>query len=186
MMMNYKIGSIGLIAILCLVVAVSGCTNNANDSNGTTSTFQTFSDGIISFNYPIGFEIRTKPENITAEGAGWHDLAYLANKDYADIDIRKNSEENSAAVVRDGTEKAVKDASGQILSTTTETNPNGVVVEKSISQQTDPYTNTLVRYYDMFFSANNTVYYISVYGDIPENQQIKDTTDLIFNTLKIV
>jgi hypothetical protein len=72
------------------------------------------------------------------------------------------------------------------LSTTTETNSNGIVVEKSISQQTDPYTNTVIRYYDMFFSVNGVVYHISVYGDVPMNQQTKETADMIFCSLRII
>ena len=175
-----------ILGILTLVVFASGCTSNTQtSSDGTSSPLQTFSDGSISFNYPIGFEIRTERANITSEGTGWQNLAYLANKDYIGIDVKKNPEESSAVIVRDGTEKAVREASGQILSTTTETNPNGLVVEKSISQQMDPYTNLVVRYYDMFLSVNGAVYHISVYGDVPKNQQIKKTADMIFNTLKV-
>jgi hypothetical protein len=178
----------GILGILLLVVFASGCTSLTpqTSSNGTIPTLQTFADGTISFNYPIGFEIQTERANITTEGTGWQDLAYLANKDYIGIVVKKNPEESSAAIVRDGTEQGVREASGQILSTTTETNSNGIVVEKSISQQTDPYTNTVIRYYDMFFSVNGVVYHISVYGDVPMNQQTKETADMIFCSLRII
>lgn len=177
---------LAIIGILTLVVFLSGCTSTTPTiSNNTSLNVQTFSDGTISFNYPTGFEIRTERANITTEGTGWKDLAYLANTDGIGIDVKKNPEASSAAIVRQGTEEGVREASGQILSTTSEINPNGVVVEKSSSQQTDPYSNQLIRYYDLFFSVNGLVYHISVYGEVAKDQQIQNTADMIFNTLKL-
>jgi len=170
--------------ILVLVVFLSGCTSTT-PSNYTTPVVQTFSDGVISFNYPTGFEVRTQRANITSEGVGWQDLSYLASKEGVGIDVRKNPTASSAVIVREGTEQGVLEASGVILSTSSEINPTGVVVEKSSSQQTDPYTNLVMRYYDLFFSVNGVVYHISVYGEVSLDQQIQNTADMIFNSLTL-
>jgi hypothetical protein len=173
------------VGMLILVVLASGCASTTpNPFNNTIPAVQTFSDGVISFNYPTGFEVRTERANITTEGTGWQDLTFLAN-DNIGIDVKKNPEASSAVIVREGTEQAVLEASGTILSSSSEINPNGVVVEKSTSQQTDPYSNILVRYYDLFFSVNGLVYHISVYGEVAKNPQIQNTADMIFNSLKL-
>ncbi len=146
---------------------------------------QTFSDGVISFNYPTGFEVRSERANITSEGMGWQDLTFLSNTDGIGIDVKKNPEASSALIVREGTEQAVLEASGTILSNNSEINPNGVVVEKSTSQQKDPYTSMVLRYYDLFFSVNGVVYHVSVYGEVARDQEIQYSADMIFNSLKL-
>jgi hypothetical protein len=170
---------------IILVIFLSGCTNPTQSYNNTGPAVQTFSDGVVSFNYPTGFEVRSERANITSEGGGWQDLTFLANTDYIGIDVKKNQEAISALIVREGTEQAVLEASGTILSNSSEINPNGVVVEKSTSQQKDPYTNLVLRYYDLFFSVNGVVYHISVYGEVAQDQGIQYTADMIFNSLKL-
>jgi len=174
------------VGMLILVVLASGCTSTTpTPSNYTAPAVQTFSDGVISFNYPTGFEVRTERANITTEGAGWQDLTFLANNDNVGIDVKKNPEASSAVIVREGTEQAVLEASGTILSSSSEINPNGVVIEKSTSQQTDPYSNLVIRYYDLFFSVNGLVYHISIYGEVAKDSQIQYTANMIFNSLKL-
>jgi hypothetical protein len=176
--------SLSILGILILMVLSAGCTTSP-PSNYTAPSVQTFSDGTISFNYPAGFEVRTPRANITSEGTGWQDLTFLANPDQVGIDVRKNPQASSAVNVREGTELAVVEASGTILSTSSEINPQGMVVEKSSSQQVDPYTNQMMRYYDLFFEVNGLVYHISVYGEVAKDPQIQYTADMIFNSLKL-
>jgi hypothetical protein len=174
------------IGILITVVILGGCTTTPTPSNYTSSpAVQTFSDGVISFNYPAGFEVITTRANITSEGIGWQDLTYLENNNDIIINVRKNPQESSAVIIREGTEEAVVEASGVILSSASLINPQGVVVEKSISQQTDPYTKQVLRYYDLFFSVNGVVYHISVYGEVAKDQHIQYTSDMIFNSLTL-
>lgn len=116
---------------------------------------------------------------------GWQDLTFLSNTDGIGIDVKKNPEASSALIVREGTEQAVLEASGTILSNNSEINPNGVVVEKSTSQQKDPYTSMVLRYYDLFFSVNGVVYHVSVYGEVARDQEIQYSADMIFNSLKL-
>jgi hypothetical protein len=174
-----------ILGILSLVVYSSGCASTPSPANVTVPMVQTLSDGVMSFNYPPGFEVRTQRANITSEATGWQDLAYLANQDQLGIDVRKNLQASSAVIVREGTEQAVLEASGTILSSRSEINPQGVVVEKSTSQQTDPYTNQLLKYYDLFFIASGAVYHISVYGEVSRDSQLQYTADMIFNSLKL-
>lgn len=181
-MENYK--SLAILGILILIVLIAGCTTTVPPSNYTAPSVQTLSDGAISFNYPAGFEVRTQRANITSEGTGWQDLTFLANQDQVGIDVRKNPKASSAVIVREGTEQAVVEASGTILSTSSEINPQGMVVEKSSSQQVDPYTNQLMRYYDLFFAVNGLVYHVSVYGEVAKDPIIQYTADMIFNSLK--
>lgn len=91
----------------------------------------------------------------------------------------------SPAEARDGIVSVVKNMStGQVLSITTETNPNGVIIEKTT------YTDEFIFgfktvYSDMFFKINDTVYRITVYGLNTKNEQkIPNTTNVIFQSIK--
>ena len=74
-------------------------------------------------------------------------------------------------------------STGEVSSLTTETNPNGVVVEKTTF--TYEYTFGMrVWFSDMIFKINDTVYVISVYGPDSNNQEIMNTTNVIFRSIK--
>jgi len=166
----------GFLGILILFVVASG---------SASSTLLKFSDGIISFNYPSDFQNITFSGNITSESSNLIDKTHMANRDNIAIVIGKNLQANSAANARDATLVSFnKISTDKVFSTTTETNPNSIVVEKSITQLIDPNTNTVLKCIDMFFTANGVVYHISVYGDDSKNQQIIETADTIFNSLK--
>jgi hypothetical protein len=175
-MKNSGILILGLLGILVLVVAVSGCTS-------TTSTQKTFSDGVIRFNYTDDFQNSSVP---VFSGSGWQHIIFLNNSNNIHISVKNSPTATSAATARNSDVLSVKAMStGEVLSTTTETNPNGLIVEKDVVKLTLPNTNSVLRYYDMFFSVNNVVYEIDVYGDDSKYQQIKKAADLVFNTLKV-
>jgi hypothetical protein len=166
----------GFLGIMILVVVASGYDN---------STPLTFSDGVINFNYPNDFENSNSPMDITSEITNLKAIAYMADSNNIAITLGKNPQATSAAEARDTTIVRVnKISTGKVLSKTTETNPNGVVVEKSISNLQDPTTNKVIRHVNMFFKSNGVVYGITVYGNDSKNQQITETADTIFNSLK--
>jgi len=153
-----NIMNIGIIAIVILIILSSGC--------ASSSTTKTFSDGVMRFNYPGDFENVIYSEN-TNSNSPMRVIAKFENniplKDQ-EITVGKNISSISATEVRDRSVTKVKNMStGEILSISTETNHNGIIVEKIT------YTYELVLgirtiYNDMYFKINDSVYAISVDG----------------------
>lgn len=159
---------------------------NTTVPSTTTVSGQTYDDGVISFNYPDGFKNSTMPDFITSGDPSWTHLDYMANSNGISIRVDRNTQDVSPTASRDATENGVEEVStGKVLSTTTETNPNDVVVARSTNSLEDPSTGGTLQYYDMFFKASNgDVYYISVWGDQSKKQEIKNTAQTIFKTIK--
>lgn len=168
-----------LISILVLVIAASGCTS-------TSSSNKTYSDGVISFSYPSDFENSTIPGDITSGSSNWETLSYMVNGADISMSVDKNPQAESPTSSRDDTESGVLEvSSGKISSTTTETNPNDVVVERSTNSLEDPDTGDVLVYYDMFFRASNgDVYSVSVWGVESKNQDISNIADIVFNSIE--
>jgi len=88
----------------------------------------------------------------------------LENKDGLTIYVCKNKTETSLAETKEGTISSVKNSlTGKIVSITTETNSNGVVVEK-ISYTERGFLITKGRYDPMYFQSNGDVYAINGLG----------------------
>jgi hypothetical protein len=166
--------ALGILALVVSMVAISGCTSTQKNS--------TYTDNAMSFNYPADIKNSTVPGSIISAGTGWENVAFLHNNKVA-IFIKKNKNSNNSTNARDATNIQFKENSGQVLSTTEEINPNGIEVSRSILTLTDPNTDTLLKYYNMFFNDNG-VYYISVYGNNSTTQQIHETANTVFNSLK--
>lgn len=189
-MKDGKILILGLVGILVLVVASSGCPSTTQtSSNVTSSTPKTFSYDTISFNYPSNYENAPNPKNITSEISNWQDITYLRNQNNIEITVTKNPKADSAASERDNEQNIVRanpdKNNNKILVTTTKTNPNGIVVEIGKHNVLWPNTVIVERYYDMYISADGVVYLIYVHGNVERAQEINETGDLVFNTLKI-
>lgn len=172
---------LGIIGILVVVVAMSGCTSSGGNL--------TYSTGGVTFNYPDDFKNTTAPASIISGSSSWSAIGYLSNSQNIIIQIQNNPNTDqtltpSLAII--GEELSVKQNNGSVLSTTNDTNPNGVVVAGSISTLTDPTSNNLLRYYDMTFSAKNgQIYSITVYGPDSSNSAILDVKNTIYNSLKV-
>lgn len=176
-----------VLVIIILVVFSVECTSlpSQNSSNSTDKGFQTFSDGNISFNYPIGFDISSRGDNLTTERSSWNDLTYLLNGEDIAIVAAYDSSKNSALEARNEIEGDVLSAKGTIISKTTKNNPNGIVVEEITSRQTDIYSyNTVLIFMDMFFKVKGVVYGITVSGDISKSEEVNNTANIILNSLK--
>lgn len=180
-MKNINIFNLGVLLTLILIVSASGCTNPP------TNQTKTYSDGIMSFNYPSDFNNVSYSGNNTGNSS-MHVISKLENTipfRVHDIMVLKNISAISPAEARDGIVSVVKNMStSQVLSITTETNPNGVIIEKTA------YTDEFIFgfktvYSDMFFKINDTVYRITVYGLNTKNEQkITNTTNVIFQSIK--
>lgn len=159
---------------------------NTTVPSTTTVSGQTYSNGDISFKYPDSFEDSTMPDSITSGDSSWKHLDYMSNSDGISIRVDRNTGDASPTASRDATESDVESLStGKIISTSTETNPNNIVVARSTNSLEDPSTGDTLLYYDMFFKASNgDAYYISVWGVQSLKQDIKNTAQTIFKTLK--
>jgi hypothetical protein len=172
---------IGIIGAVILIVLVSGCTSY--------STTKTFSDGVMSFDYPDDFNNVTYSDNYTNSSFIMQVTAYFENTAplrVHNIMVLKNVSATSPTEIRDKTISSVKNEStGEILSLTTETNPNCVVVEKS-TYSFEYASGMRSRYSEMYFKINDVVYGISVYGPDTKTstQNIINTTNVIFQSIK--
>lgn len=177
-MKNSTILLIGIIGVFILIVLVSGC---------TSSSTKTFSDGDMSFNYPDNFVDITEQGNSNSSSSSWQDMVKLGNNNLLNMQVilvGKNTGETSSAEIRDnGVLKVKKQPTGEVLSTTTETNTYGILVEKSTYKQEDSVFGRVI-YNDMFFKINGVVYAISVYGPDSNKQQIMETANIVFQSIK--
>jgi hypothetical protein len=180
-MENSKILKMGIVGTFVLIILISGCISSS------TNETKTFSDGAMSFNYPADFDNGTyfaDDTSLTMQEIG--KLENTAPLRSHSIMIYRNISAISSTEVRDKAVSAVKNTStGQVLSVTTETNPNGIVIEETT--YTDEFVfGTKVRFCEMYFKINDSVYRISVYG--PETridlQNIQSTTAIIFKSIK--
>jgi len=170
----------GIIGSLVLIVFASGCISSS------TNESITFSDGVMSFNYPGSFTNTSQSEDENSNSS-MQDIGKFGNGNLFNMQVimvGKNKTEISAKEIRDKSISRVKNLSlGDVVSTTSETNPNGVVIERSIYTQKGSYFGVLI-YNDMFFEINGVVYAISVYGPDSNKQQITDTTNIVFQSIK--
>lgn len=168
---------------LVIIVLASGCTNSSMNQT------KTFSDGVMSFSYPGDFDSVTYSGNNTNSSFPMQvigDLENTAPLRVHNILVCKNISATSPTEIRDRSISRVKNEStGEILSITTETNPNNVVVEK-IAYSFEYTIGMRARYNEMYFKINDSVYGISVYGPdtTTSTQNIMDTTKTIFQSLK--
>lgn len=166
---------------LVLIVLASGCTNSTNET-------KTFSDGVMSFNYPADFDNATYSvyNNSTSSMQLIGKLENTAPLRVQDIFVAKNISAISPTEARDRVVSAVKNTSkAEVVSITSEINPNGVVVEKIIHTE-EVKLGIRARYSEMFFKINDSVYRIMIYGDDTEDKQkvIDNTTNIIFQSIK--
>ncbi len=176
-MKNNNILKIGLIGTIVSIVLVSGCTSSS------TNETKSFSDGDMSFNYPADFYNITYSGN-EIDSSTMHLIGMLENKDGFTIYVSKNKTKTSPTEAKDGAVSSVKNSStGKVLYTTTETNPNGVVVEKM------SYTKRGLlifkgMYDSMYFQSNGAVYAIVVSGLDLDKKKLANIDNIIFQSIK--
>ena len=168
---------IGITGVLVSIIFTSGCTSSS------TNETKTFSDGVMSFNYPADFYNDTKEGNETNS-----DLMQIISKLKNNYEFRiwviTNKTRISPTEARNiVVSKLENDNSYKILSTTTETNPNGVIVEKII--YTEDYIFGFKKRFDnMYFKINDVVYGISVYGLDSDEEEMRNIDNIIFQSIK--
>lgn len=180
-MKNSYILKIGLIGILVLIISASGCINNS-------SSTKTYSDGVMSFNYPSNFIDITKEYNSDRpENQSMPMIAMLGNANPFNIQfimVSKNKTEVTPAEFKDvAISKTKNKFQSQILSINTETNLNGIIIERFTYKLYDSETNRTGLYNDMYFKINDYLYAISVYGPDSNQQQLTNTTNVIFQSI---
>ncbi|AIS33135.1 hypothetical protein BRM9_2335 [Methanobacterium formicicum] len=176
-MKNNTILGIGIIGALVSVVLISGCTSYS------TNETKTFSDGDMSFNYPADFyNIPYSGNEIDSSTMGL--IGMLENKDGFTIYVSKNKTKISPTEAKDRAVSNVESSlTGKVVSTATETNPNGVVVEKM------SYTKRGIliikgRYDSMYFQSNGNVYAITVSGLDLDKKKLSNIDNIIFQSIK--
>jgi len=129
----------GLLIILISIVSVSGCAVYSKTEP------RTFSDGPMSFNYPGELHQVNNFKDIN--GTKMQVIAYfnndnvfnyfVENKNKQFMQVLKNKSYTTPIEVRDKTIIGFNSFSGEV-STDSETNPNGIVVEKITANVEDP------------------------------------------------
>jgi len=166
-----KIGLIVLILII-LAYAYSSLTENKK-----------FTDSVISFDYPC-FYI---PQHGESSGSTMQKVAYFTSGDpfnSQNILVTKNKTAISASKLRDDAILTSQNRSDcKILSKSTVTNPNGIILETiviTVVVKGKPSINYL-----MSFKINDTVYAIGVYGPESNGKRISNTANIISKSLNI-
>lgn len=164
-----------ILGVMVATVAASGCANNVEAVN--------FTDGSVTFSYPGDMTNTTSTGNLSV--SNWVNIAYIAKSDVY-IYVNKNPTINDPSKTRDAINADVKANSGQVISTTDETNPNGIEVSGNVVTTTDPTTKILLIYYNFFFQdKSGSVYQITVYGSESKNSEIRETSIQVFNSLRL-
>lgn len=177
---NYLI--LGVLAVIVVAAAYLGWTNsnkNFSFSDGSAS------DGSVSFNYPVNMENtenNTNYQTIMIGTENWNTVGQLGNNNI-DILVQKSLSVNPRNAM-DDSNAAVKERGDQIISTSVETNPNGIEVFKSITLVKEPDTNRKLKYYDFAFTNNGATYAISIYGPESADAEISEAANMIFNSIK--
>jgi len=170
-----------VLGLILGIIGISGCISSGSSTNST------FSDGSISFDYPSDFTNAT-PGSLISGDKSWVDVKYLANSDGTAISVLKNPQINDPSKARQVSDSKNKGdvSTREILSHTTETNPKGITVYKSINTIKSPDTGDILKYIDFYFKDNKgVVYAISVYDTESNYQTVSDTADVIFNSLSL-
>lgn len=174
-----------IVMTIIISLAIAGCVSNTQEH--TSVSIQSYTDGSINFNYTGDMQSHAAPGDIISGSKNWNDVILLADNDVI-IRVQKSLalKDYDITYIRDINSDQIKQNGGSLLSTTLETNPNGVEVAKSINTITDPNTNSLLRYYKMYFKDNHgTIYSIDVYGYSNKQDQIKSAVETVFNSIKI-
>lgn len=180
-MKDKKLSLLGMGIIILAIVVISGCTS-------TSIGKSTYTTNGMTFNYPNDFINTTSPPAFINSTSGWTQIGFLASQNvYITIGHNPNSNKSTTSSGELLTsEKVVRQNNGNVLSTTNQTNPNGVVVYGESETFNEPHTNNKLRYYEMYFTAKNgEVYEIVVYGLDSDNSQISNVKNIIFNSLKV-
>lgn len=161
-------------------------TNTSTNSNNTAPIAKSiFKNGNMSFQYPSDFQNITRRSDIITGDSNWQTLRTLNNSQGINIVIKRyNGVAEPAGVISD-TQNSIRNNNGTVLSTTDQTNSNGVEIFGSIHTLTNPTDNTILRYYQMSFMATGQTYSIQVFGDDSENSNILKVKNIVFNTLKV-
>ncbi|MBI4813310.1 MAG: hypothetical protein HY802_02960 [Methanobacterium sp.] len=160
-MKRSNIMRIGIFGTLILIILASGCISSP------TADTKTFSDGFMSFNYPVDFDNASYSvdNNSSSSMQLIGKLENTAPLRGRDIFVAKNISAISPTEARDRVVSVVKNTSkGEVVSITSEINPNGVVVEKVIHTE-EIKLGIRARYSEMFFKIKDSVYRIMIYGD---------------------
>lgn len=174
---NNYILKIGIIGTLVSIILTSGCTSSS------TNETKTFSDGVMSFNYPADFYNINYTGN-EIDSSTMRLIGMLENKDGFTIYVCKNKTKISLPEANEKTISKVESLfTGKVISTATETNPNGVVVEKIIYTKRG-FLIFKGRFDSMHFQKNGDVYAIMVSGIDSDNQQLTNMDDIIFQSIK--
>jgi hypothetical protein len=171
-----------IVGILILIVSAYSWFGSS------TNETKTFSDGAMSFNYPADFDnvSYSADDNSSSSKKLIGKLYNSAPFKVQTIWVDKNTSAIFPTEARDKLISLIKKyPKGELVSTTSETNPNGVVVEK-ITHTDEIEQGTRSRYIEMIFKINDTVYGIMIYGDdTKDNQKVMDNTaNIIFQSIK--
>lgn len=153
----------------------------------STNETKTFTDGVMSFNYPADFDnssfvINDSNSSLRVIGK----LENTAPLKGQVIWVDKNISATSSAETRDKLVSQVQNMSKteKLISISTETNPNGIVVERVIHTDDQVNPGTQIRYNELFFQINDSVYRILISGYEDKQEAIDNTNNIIFQSIK--
>ncbi|BDZ67928.1 hypothetical protein [Methanobacterium ferruginis] len=176
-MKNNTILKIGIMGILVSIIPTSGCTSSS------TNETKTFSDGDMSFEYPVDFyDVDYSGNEI--DSSTMRLICMFENKNGFAMRVFKNKTRTSPTEAKDVAVSKIENLSNyKVLSTTTETNSNGVAVEK-ISYSESKFLIFNWRHDNMYFQRNDDVYVITVSAIVLDKQKLADINNIIFQSIK--
>ena len=160
--------------MIVLIILTSGCTSSS------TNETKTYSNGAMSFNYPSYLSSYGNYQN----GSNFKTIANFETDNELNmrLTVLKNKTEITLTKARDNSISNVKNyPENEILSVTTETNPNGIIVERFtyVDRNIPRFIFNV-----MYFKIGNDIYGIGVDGPELFKQQITDTTNIVFQSIK--
>ncbi len=141
---------------------------------------QIYSNGFITFNYTENFK-QTTPHTVIGD-ADWVNIVNLMDNTTR-IDVIRYKDINDPNKARELTQYSPDiDPYSKVISNTTEINPNGIEIFKSVTTvQGEDWTLMYIDFY--FKDKKDIVYSIIIYDNESKSLKLNNIANIIFNSL---
>ncbi len=155
--------------------------------NSFAFTFNSYTDGNISFQYPLGFQNSSPFPDLydNVYSMDWDDVVNLNGSNGAGISVQKSAANDSdIETLGSNFTQFFRDTGDNIVSSSKITNPNGVDMWKIVHiAKKDNYNYV---FYDVYFIQADNVYFIQILGEKDVESSVQQTADAVFNSTKVL
>lgn len=179
-----SIGILGIVfvGLIILVIIFGGMFAPLDNTPVALAPAANFTDNSIAFNYPNDMVNDSLITNASGNGVVYEPSLGNENVIITIINYPKFKNYN-ASEVRDSFVENNNGITDQVISTTDETNSNGIQVSRYIEKYRTDDGTVLIDYVLLFQDNNGLNYKITVFGDVSKNSLINETATEVFNTL---